>query len=112
MSADAAIAAIAPRTGANELLGAAVELSVARAAPEPSHADEVAFGDLLARGLAGVEAKIEHANGMVAAFAIDDSIPIHEVTIALEEARLAVELALQVRNRLVEGYREIMNMQL
>jgi flagellar hook-basal body complex protein FliE len=34
------------------------------------------------------------------------------VTYALEEARMAVELAMQVRSKLVDGYREIMNMQL
>jgi len=49
---------------------------------------------------------------MVKAFALDDSIPVHQVTFALEEARLAVELAMQVRTRLLESYRELMNMQL
>jgi flagellar hook-basal body complex protein FliE len=31
---------------------------------------------------------------------------------ALEQARLSVELAMQVRSRIVEGYREIMNIPL
>lgn len=70
------------------------------------------FGDLLADGLGQVENKVDAANEMVRAFATDSSVPIHHVTIALEEARMAVELAVQVRSRLVEGYREIMNMQL
>ncbi|MET0182995.1 MAG: flagellar hook-basal body complex protein FliE [Caulobacterales bacterium] len=70
------------------------------------------FSDMLARGVEAVENKIDAANEIVRDFAIDDTIPIHEVTIALEEARLAVELALQIRTRLVDGYREIMNMQL
>jgi flagellar hook-basal body complex protein FliE len=112
MSAEAAIAAIAPRAGPSELLGAAMEGPFTQPAPRALQTGPRGFGEFLVEGLAGVEAKIEHANDMVTAFAIDDSIPVHEVTIALEEARLAVELALQVRNRLVEGYREIMNMQL
>ena len=70
------------------------------------------FGDMLAQGLDMVENKVTAANELAREFAINDSIPIHQVTIALEEARLAVELAMQVRTRLVEGYREIMNMQL
>jgi flagellar hook-basal body complex protein FliE len=37
-------------------------------------------------------------------------VPLHQVTYALEEARLSVELAMQVRTRLVESYRELMNM--
>jgi flagellar hook-basal body complex protein FliE len=49
---------------------------------------------------------------MVRAFALDDSVPVHQVTVALEQARLSVELALQVRERLVDGFREIMNTQL
>ena len=70
------------------------------------------FGKLVSSGISQVEAKVAEANDLVGRFAVDDSIPVHQVTIALEEARLAVELAVQVRSRLVEGYREIMNMQL
>ena len=70
------------------------------------------FSEFLTEGLHSVDAKVDHANAMVRQFAIDDTIPIHQVTMALEEARMAVDLALQVRNRLVDGYREIMNMQL
>lgn len=70
------------------------------------------FTEMLNNGLKGVEAKIDNANLMVRNFSVDDNVPIHQVTVAMEEARLAVELALQVRARLVEGYREIMNMQL
>lgn len=73
---------------------------------------EIGFGDMLSNGLKSVEEKIDIANAKVRDFAVDENVPIHEVTIALEEARLSVELALQVRTRLVEGYREIMNMQL
>ena len=79
---------------------------------ELTNAPQVGFGDLLARGVAEVEDRVNTANELVRAFALDDSVPVHQVTIALEEARIAVELALQVRTRLIEGYREIMNMQL
>jgi flagellar hook-basal body complex protein FliE len=37
---------------------------------------------------------------------------VHQVTYALEEARLSVELAMQVRAKLLDGFRELMNMQL
>lgn len=77
----------------------------------PSQAG-ASFESMLKTGFENLESTINGANEMVREFAVDDSIPIHEVTIALEEARMAVELAMQVRTRLVEGYREIMNMQL
>jgi flagellar hook-basal body complex protein FliE len=70
------------------------------------------FASLLTAGLEDLQQKTDRADALVRAFAVDDTVPVHEVTIALEEARLAVELALQVRNRLVDGYRELMNMQL
>lgn len=78
----------------------------------PSSVSIINFGDMLTKGVGEVEAKLEVANALVRQFAIDDSIPVHQVTIALEEARLAVEMTIQVRNKVVEGYREIMNMQL
>jgi len=77
-------------------------------APDPAGS----FADMLAAGLRSVEAKVETADGLVRQFAVDETVPVHQVTIALEEARLAVELAVQIRARLVESYREIMNMQL
>lgn len=70
------------------------------------------FGEVLMRGLQGVDEKIATADRLVQQFAIDDSVPVHQVTMALEQARLSVELAMQVRSRIVEGYREIMNMPL
>jgi flagellar hook-basal body complex protein FliE len=70
------------------------------------------FIDLVSDGVQQVDDRVTHAQDMVRAFAVDSSIPIHQVTIALEEARLAVELALQVRSRVVEGYRDLMNTQL
>jgi len=69
------------------------------------------FSSLL-QGLQSMEAKITKADEMVKRFAIDDSVPAHQVTYALEEARLSIELAMQVRTRLVEAYRDLMNMQL
>ena len=70
------------------------------------------FGDMLTQGMQHAESKVEAADNLVRRFVLDDSVPIHEVTIALEEARIAVDMALQVRSRLVEAYREIMNTQL
>jgi flagellar hook-basal body complex protein FliE len=70
------------------------------------------FGSLLAQAVHSMETKVANADQMVKAFALNDSIPVHQVTYALEQARLAVELAMQVRARLLEGYRELMNMQL
>jgi len=70
------------------------------------------FAQLLNDGIETVNGQLIDADAQIRAFAIDDSIPVHQVTIAMEQARLSFELMLQVRNRLVEGYQQLMNMQL
>ena len=78
----------------------------------PAEAPEESFAVMLSEGLDSVSDRVAHANEMVRDFAVDETIPIHQVTIALEEARMSVELATQVRDRFIEAYREVMNMQL
>ena len=68
--------------------------------PTPPASNAPPFSSLL-NGLEGVSAKINEADNMVRAFALDDSIPVHQVTFALEQARLSLEMMLQVRNRLL-----------
>lgn len=91
--------------------------AVSPALPQPAAAPAAqvtgqGFADLLTNGLAATEAKLATADKLVAQFAVDDSIPVHRVTYALEEARLSFELMLQVRNRLLEGTQQLLNMQL
>lgn len=70
------------------------------------------FGSVLSAGMESLDGKIAKADDLVRQFALDDNVPVHQVTIAIEEARLSMELAMQVRGRLIEGYRELMNMQI
>lgn len=101
-----AIPPVSPNAGATLPQGIA---QLPAAAPAPSSRS---FASLLADGIKSMEAKVAHADQMVKAFTLDDSIPVHQVTYALEEARLSVELAMQVRAKLLDGYRELMNLQL
>jgi flagellar hook-basal body complex protein FliE len=79
---------------------------------DPIASPDGQFENVLASSLQAVDQKVSAANDLVRQFAVDDSIAVHEVTFALEEARLSMELAMHVRERLVETYRELMNMQL
>ncbi len=74
-------------------------------------ASSASFTDLLTSGLRQVDAKVVQADALVQAFAEGQAIPVHQVTLALEQARLSVELAMQIRTRLIEVYREFMTMQ-
>jgi flagellar hook-basal body complex protein FliE len=46
------------------------------------------------------------------AFISGEDLNIHEVMLITEEAKMSLQLAVQVRNKLVEAYQEINRMQL
>lgn len=52
-----------------------------------------------------------HANDLSGQLAAGQPVDLHEVVLAMEETTLAYQLALQVRNKVVEAYQEIMRMQ-
>lgn len=79
---------------------------------QPPATPTSSFSEILAGGVQHVESKLANADDLVRRFALDDSVPLHRVTYALEEARMSVELAMQIRGKLVDGYRDIMNMQI
>ena len=109
------LGAISPIGAASEI-GSSGQVTITQfpsQAAAPASAETTAgFDSFLGNAIANVDGKVAQADRMLTNFAVDQSTPIHHVTIALEEARMAVELATQVRQRLTEGYRELMNMQL
>jgi flagellar hook-basal body complex protein FliE len=78
-------------------------------APTPSGPG---FATWLLNGIEKANQDVARADAMAKAFATDDSIPVHQVTYALEQARLSLELMVQVRTRLVDAYQELSRMQL
>lgn len=70
------------------------------------------FSQFLTNEAQKVSDDVLNADKLVHDFAISDSIPMHQVTYALEQAQLSLNLMMQVRNRLVEAYQQMMNMQL
>lgn len=70
------------------------------------------FAGWVQTGLGQLQASMEVADANVRALAAGQDIPVHEVMISLEQARMDLTLAAEVRNRLVEGYQELARMQL
>ncbi|WP_322026140.1 flagellar hook-basal body complex protein FliE [Burkholderia sp. BCC1977] len=83
-----------------------------QASLSPRLVDRPGFADWLSDGVTRVDHAVVAADRAVAGFALDGSTPPHQVMMALEEARMSLQFALQVRARLVEGYQELMRMQL
>jgi flagellar hook-basal body complex protein FliE len=94
-------------------LGAIAAADIQNVAPaQPQAAPGQSFAQLLLDGVGRVDQDLKAADAVAARFAVDDSVPLHEVTIALERARLSVEIMTLIRSRLVESYQEMMRMQL
>ncbi len=68
-----------------------------------------AFVDSLTRLVSGTEAAEADANSTVASM-LDGNAEVHDAMIALQRADLSLQFTVQVRNKLVQAYNEIMRM--
>lgn len=71
----------------------------------------VSFGDTLKQVLGEVSAVQENAQSSIDAFLRGEPIEMHQVMAATEEAGIAVEMLVEMRNKLVEAYRSLISMQ-
>jgi len=69
------------------------------------------FVAMLEEAVSAVDSLQQRADEAAKALATGQSQDVHSVMIALEQANLALQLTIQVRNKLVEAYQEIMRMQ-
>ena len=69
------------------------------------------FKDTLTQALGDVQGLQDEAGDAVQAFLRGDPVELHDVMAAVEEAGLALEMLIEVRNRAVEAYRTVANMQ-
>ena len=69
------------------------------------------FGDMLTNAINSLQGKEDTANQAVAKLAAGEDIELHQVMMAMQEADISFQLALQVRNKLMEAYQEVMRMQ-
>jgi flagellar hook-basal body complex protein FliE len=76
-----------------------------------SQAKDSRFADTLKSFYQKVNSEINAADKKAQSFAAGQPMDIHEVVIATEKADLSLRFLLQIRNKLLEGYQEIMRMQ-
>ncbi|HDD44892.1 MAG TPA: flagellar hook-basal body complex protein FliE [Candidatus Desulfofervidus auxilii] len=72
---------------------------------------DFSFGEILKTYLQKVNTEQKIADEMINRFLAGEA-DIHQVMIALEKAELSFQLMMQVRNKLIEAYHEIMRMQI
>jgi flagellar hook-basal body complex protein FliE len=80
----------------------------AKAAPAVS-GDGKSFGESLMSLVESVEKTGAEANSAVSNM-LDKSGDVHDAMIALQRAEMSLQLTVQVRNKLVNAYQEIMRM--
>jgi flagellar hook-basal body complex protein FliE len=73
---------------------------------------ESGFVDLLRSAIAQVNQAQNGADNAAREFAIGEAKSIHDTMITLEKADLSLRLMMQVRNKVVEAYQEVMRMQI
>jgi flagellar hook-basal body complex protein FliE len=97
------------QTGAplSDLPAAGQSLDSAQGASTPS-----AFAALIQTGLSDLNANIGAAETAMQDLAAGKSVELHDVMISLERARISVQTFVQVRNKLIESYQDLMRMQL
>lgn len=69
------------------------------------------FSTTLSRALGDIQKTQDDAGATVEAFLRGEPVELHDVMAAVEEAGIALEMLIQVRDRLIEAYRTVANMQ-
>jgi flagellar hook-basal body complex protein FliE len=74
-------------------------------------AGALGFAQWLERSLAETNTRLITADQQVQRLALGETDSLHHVMISLEEAKLSFQLMVQVRNKLLEAYQDILRMQ-
>ncbi|OLS03776.1 flagellar hook-basal body complex protein FliE [Tissierella creatinophila] len=74
--------------------------------------NDISFADMMNKEIDKVNSMQINADNITNKFMTGEIDDLHSVMIATEEARISLELAVQVRNKCIEAFKEINNMQL
>ena len=80
--------------------------------PEAAAASGPSFLQRVDEGLQAVNQQILTSQSDLQHLAVGDAASLHQVMVRLEESRISLQLLLQVRNRVLEAYQDVMRMQI
>ena len=79
--------------------------------PSIEEGAKTSFGDLLQKSIDGVNETQQKAGALTHAFETGDrNVDLAEVMIAVQKSSVSFQAMVQVRNKLVEAYKDVMNM--
>lgn len=91
---------------------AAMAAAQGQPARAPAATGGVDFANVLKSSLDGVNQTQRQAEAMQEAFVLgDDKVSLSDTMIAMQKANISFQTAVQVRNKVVTAYNDIMNMQ-
>lgn len=89
---------------------AALPTTVGTAAA-PAQGGGMSFGDVITRAIDNLNSAHAKADDLAVQAATGDLNAVHDYTIAATEAQLLTQLTVEVRNRAIESFNDIMRMQ-
>jgi flagellar hook-basal body complex protein FliE len=98
----------APQIATEELKGLG---SISAPKPDGIQAGR-SFSDFLGQMVQDVNAKQAAAGNAVEGVLAGENVPLHQAMLAIEEAGVSFQLMVEVRNKLLESYQELMRMQI
>jgi len=69
------------------------------------------FGDLFKKAVNDTSGMQDTAQDLISAYLRGEPVELHEVMAASEEASISLELLVELRNKLTDAYRTVMNIQ-
>ena len=106
------ISATTPAMNVNQVLAQIRAYSRMQEAGAAAPAQPTNFSQVLAASLDQVNAMQQESVGLKTAYEIGDpSVDLPDVMISMQKASLAFEATVEVRNKFLSAYQEIMNMQ-
>lgn len=103
--------AVPPVGALAQASGAPSSAGIANGLGGTQDASGLGFGELVSRGLSEMNGQLLASQVDLQQLATGNVQNLHQIMIRLEESRLSFQLLLQVRNRLLEAYQDVMKMQ-
>jgi flagellar hook-basal body complex protein FliE len=86
-------------------------ISESKSESKQAESPEASFKELVKRAISEVNKLQDDADKLAIRLAAGDVEDVHRAMIAMQKAKLALDLTVQVRNKVIEAYQEIMRMQ-
>ncbi len=84
---------------------------VGRTAPKSKGGDDASFGKILNEVLTDANAKQLEADQSVQSLLAGETQDVNQVMVAMAKADVSFRMMLEVRNKLIDAYQEVMRMQ-